>query len=437
MERHARQRGGSFHILDNHGKSINPNPEPLDISSVHPETHEIIDETITFPESSESENTDDVSDEWERFQGRGRSRSRSVHDYNEAQSDSSDPPLPQPYNPNEYRNNNEEEDDDDCEKTLEEKERGERPNIPTGERTGPLQHREVMALQKGLEEATHSSINPQFNREEEEEKIAAESEKRKRILAAAHLSSSNEPVRRIKVLLLGDSGVGKSSLILRWTQDTFSPSLVSTVGVNFKSKKITFRNELIQVQVWDTAGQEQFHKITTSYYKGAQGILLIYDVSEPKSLQNIEYWVKNIKSHASDSVQVALVANKIDLRQTTNSNQQHADANKCVEIEKGREIAHKYGVPFYETSAKDSLYVDEAFTNLVSQIYDTTIVNKHIIVQRSSLTGTIDKKLLEKSTNIPQNNITNNQPNVSVENPRESKETNGKSKDSKEKCIIS
>jgi small GTP-binding protein len=152
-------------------------------------------------------------------------------------------------------------------------------------------------------------------------------------------ASTSGEARRVKILMFGDSGVGKSSLIIRWTQDTFSTDLVGTVGVNFKTRKIqaggclfallrclSFRfmmcgelcccyaGEHVQVQVWDTAGQEQFHKITTSYYKGANGIMLVYDVSDRKSVENVEYWVKNIKSHASESVHVCLIGNKVDLR---------------------------------------------------------------------------------------------------------------------------
>ncbi len=188
------------------------------------------------------------------------------------------------------------------------------------------------------------------------------------------ISSQTDPARRVKILMLGDSGVGKSSLILRWTLDTFSPSLTSTVGVNFKSKKVTVRGEAVQVQVWDTAGQEQFHKITTSYYKGAQGIMLVYDVTDQKSLDNVAYWIKNIKSHASDSVQVALVGNKCDLRAPNSA----SAGKKVVDFEKGREIAAAFGVPFFETSAKESTNVNDGFTTLVAHIIDSSAPHKAV-----------------------------------------------------------
>lgn len=215
-----------------------------------------------------------------------------------------------------------------------------------------------------MEEA-NQSINRNQNREDEEERMAADAEKRKRLLLSNNLAANTtaEATRRVKLLMLGDSGVGKSSLIMRWTLDTFSPSLQSTVGVNFKSRKVHVANELMQVQVWDTAGQEQFHKITTSYYKGAQGIMLVYDVTDPASLANIEYWIKNIKHHASDQVQVALVGNKTDLRGAGED-----PAKRCCETEHGQKIAAKYGIPFFETSAKDSENVEIAFLTLVEHI---------------------------------------------------------------------
>ena len=181
-----------------------------------------------------------------------------------------------------------------------------------------------------------------------------------------YIYSALASARRVKILVLGDSGVSKSSLILRWTEDRFNPTLVGTVGVNFKMKRVTMNNELLQVQVWDTAGQEQFHKITTSYYRGANAIMLVYDVCDLQSLANVEYWIKGIKANASDSVHVMLVGNKVDLRTAEN-------ANRSCSTELGHRVASKVGVPFFEVSAKESSNVNAAFMSLVESVVSADI----------------------------------------------------------------
>ncbi len=193
---------------------------------------------------------------------RGRSRSRSVH-----QNDNIIAPIT-PVDPNSITS-----------RSSSGEAGSESPK--SSERSGPLHNREVLALKKGLEEATTSRNREQL-KEEEEEKRAAESEKQQRSRVAEKapgVAMADAPMKRIKILVLGDSGVGKSSLILRWTCDAFNPSLVSTVGVTFKTRKVSVLNEFVQVQVWDTAGQEQFHKITTSYYKGKYILTYSYSLT--------------------------------------------------------------------------------------------------------------------------------------------------------------
>jgi small GTP-binding protein len=324
--------------------------EVLDFSELHISAVEISGVGDDYEPETLVEDNDDDGDEGDedRFT-RGRSRSRSVHS-------NDDDGGAFVYQPGATPESGSENSDEEQGKSS-----NSHPTIV--ERTGPLQHREVIALQKGLEEAATNSLAKGHAREDEEERMAADAEKRKRMLAANHqASSSSEPSKRFRLLILGDSAVGKSSLILRWTQDTFTPSLTSTVGVTFKSKKVQYCGEWIQIQVWDTAGQENFHKITTSYYRNAQGIMLVYDVSEPKSLENVEYWIKNIKANASESVHIALVGNKIDLRDDIK------DGKPCIDTEKGKEVAASFEVSFYETSAKDSLNVDEAFMTLIAEI---------------------------------------------------------------------
>ncbi|CAM9788324.1 unnamed protein product [Phaeothamnion confervicola] len=126
--------------------------------------------------------------------------------------------------------------------------------------------------------------------------------------------TSPSNARKIKILMLGDTGVGKSSLINRFTEDTFNPSLVGTVGVDFKMKPVQIDGEDVLLQVWDTAGQERFHKITRAYYRGSHGIVIVYDLSNPATLENIEYWMRNIQDNAGQTVKTCLVGNKMDLR---------------------------------------------------------------------------------------------------------------------------
>ena len=164
-----------------------------------------------------------------------------------------------------------------------------------------------------------------------------------------------EYYRLYKILLLGDCAVGKSCLLLRYCENSFQESHLSTIGLDFRLKTINLENNRkIRIQIWDTAGEDRFRAITKNYYKGAHGIILIYDVTDQQSFQHIKDWVDKIKEESNEGVIIYLVGNKIDLidkRIITN-----ADGNKLAE-----EIKIKY----YETSAKDSTGVKEVFENLV------------------------------------------------------------------------
>jgi len=117
----------------------------------------------------------------------------------------------------------------------------------------------------------------------------------------------------IKLLLIGDSGVGKSCLLLRFSDDSFTPSFITTIGIDFKIRTIDLDGKRIKLQIWDTAGQERFRTITTAYYRGAMGILLVYDVTDEKSFGNIRNWIRNIEQHATESVNKILIGNKCDM----------------------------------------------------------------------------------------------------------------------------
>lgn len=161
----------------------------------------------------------------------------------------------------------------------------------------------------------------------------------------------------IKLLLIGDSGVGKSCLLLRFSDDSFTTSFITTIGIDFKIKTIEIDGKRIKLQIWDTAGQERFRTITTAYYRGAMGILLVYDVTDEQSFQNIRNWIRNIEQHAADNVDKILIGNKSDMAK-----------ERVVTTEKGQALASEYGIKFFETSAKTDVNVTEAFTAIATDI---------------------------------------------------------------------
>nr|pir hypothetical protein T23H2.6 - Caenorhabditis elegans [Caenorhabditis elegans] len=116
-----------------------------------------------------------------------------------------------------------------------------------------------------------------------------------------------------KLLLIGDSGVGKTCILYRFSDDAFNTTFISTIGIDFKIKTIELKGKKIKLQIWDTAGQERFHTITTSYYRGAMGIMLVYDITNAKSFDNIAKWLRNIDEHASEDVVKMILGNKCDM----------------------------------------------------------------------------------------------------------------------------
>ncbi|XP_073139784.1 ras-related protein RABD1 [Henckelia pumila] len=168
---------------------------------------------------------------------------------------------------------------------------------------------------------------------------------------------SNEYDYLFKLLLIGDSSVGKSCLLLRFADDSYVDSYISTIGVDFKIRTIELDGKTIKLQIWDTAGQERFRTITSSYYRGAHGIIIVYDVTEMESFNNVKQWLNEIDRYANDSVCKLLVGNKCDLIES-----------KVVDTATGKAFADGLGIPFLETSAKDSINVEQAFLTMAGEI---------------------------------------------------------------------
>jgi len=168
-----------------------------------------------------------------------------------------------------------------------------------------------------------------------------------------------------KLLLIGDSGVGKTCILFRFSEDAFNTTFISTIGIDFKIKTIELKGKKIKLQIWDTAGQERFHNITTSYYRGAMGIMLVYDITNAKSFDNIAKWLRNIDDHANEDVERMILGNKCDM-----------DDKRVISFERGQSIAKEHKLRFLETSAKTNINVETAFIQLAESILDKTNIQE-------------------------------------------------------------
>lgn len=174
------------------------------------------------------------------------------------------------------------------------------------------------------------------------------------------MSANNDVIATLKILIIGESNVGKSSLLLRFVQDKFNDDMGLTIGVDFKHKILTVDGNTVKLAVWDTAGQERFRTLTPSYYRDAQGAILVYDVADRTSLLKIESWLAELEMYSTKSnIIKMLVGNKID------------KAGRQVSREEGIEFARRYKTLFIEASAKTKTGVQYAFEELVHQIIQT------------------------------------------------------------------
>ena len=184
-----------------------------------------------------------------------------------------------------------------------------------------------------------------------------------------------------KLVLIGDSGVGKSCLLLRfavsyleclgfsrflqnsnlqtqsWKDDAFTESYISTIGVDFRFRTVKIENKTVKLQIWDTAGQERFRTITSAYYRGADGIIMVFDVTSTESFDHVNDWLKEVNRYAAEGTVKLLVGNKSDRA-----------ADRVVSEDQAKEFADELGIPFIETSAKSSKNVEEAFLTMAGEL---------------------------------------------------------------------
>lgn len=164
-----------------------------------------------------------------------------------------------------------------------------------------------------------------------------------------------------KVIIIGNSAVGKTSMLLRYADSRFSPSYITTIGIDFKTKIVKHEDKRVKLQIWDTAGQERFKSLTLSYLKGSDIVILCYDISDESSFEAVTSWISSVKDKTEADVQMVLVGNKSDMKK------------REISYEEGKTLADKYRLPFFECSAKTGAGIDELFraiTVIAVRLYD-------------------------------------------------------------------
>ena len=170
----------------------------------------------------------------------------------------------------------------------------------------------------------------------------------------------------IKLLMIGDSNVGKTCILTKYVTNTYTNDFTSTIGIDFHIKRITVNDKVVKLQLWDTAGQERFRSVTIGYFRGAQGAFIVYDVTNRESFDNIKKWMEDINKNCYKGIIIFLVGNKID--------EIH---NRKVSTEEGKELGKKYNINYFECSAKTGKNIEEIYFNIA------TIISKKIIEEQN------------------------------------------------------
>ncbi|KAJ8748773.1 hypothetical protein K2173_011328 [Erythroxylum novogranatense] len=170
-----------------------------------------------------------------------------------------------------------------------------------------------------------------------------------------------------KIVLVGDSAVGKSQLLARFARNEFNIDSKATIGVEFQTKTLFIDHKTVKAQIWDTAGQERYRAVTSAYYRGAVGAMLVYDISKRQSFDHAAKWLEELREHADGNIIIMLVGNKSDL-----------GSLRAVPVEDAKEFAQKENLFFVETSALDATNVESAFLSILTEIYG--IVSKKALI---------------------------------------------------------
>lgn len=189
-----------------------------------------------------------------------------------------------------------------------------------------------------------------------------------------------------KVVLIGDSAVGKSQLLARFARNEFSVDSKATIGVEFQTKTLVIDHKTVKAQIWDTAGQERYRAVTSAYYRGAVGAMLVYDMTKRQSFDHIARWLEELRGHADKNIVIMLIGNKCDLASL-----------RAVPVEDAKEFAERENLFFMETSALDSTNVETAFLTILTEIY--RIVSKKSLTANGDFDATTNAALL-KGTQI-------------------------------------
>uniref|UniRef100_A0A2P2JLV5 GTP-binding family protein n=2 Tax=Rhizophora mucronata TaxID=61149 RepID=A0A2P2JLV5_RHIMU len=189
-----------------------------------------------------------------------------------------------------------------------------------------------------------------------------------------------------KIVLIGDSSVGKSQLLARFTRNEFNIDSKATIGVEFQTKTLVIDQKTVKAQIWDTAGQERYRAVTSAYYRGSVGAMLVYDITKRQSFDHVAKWLEELREHADNNIVVMLIGNKSDLRTL-----------QAVPTEDAKEFAQKENIFFMETSALEATNVESAFLSVLTEIY--RIVSKKALVANDEHESGGDSSLL-KGTEI-------------------------------------